>query len=109
MGESGGLSVRGVGRKKITFQRAAGSSDLTNGDNRNFSIVSLGGFCIAARSSDPETLWASCHCRNYIKLELCLGNTSNLGSGSERDRDLSANVVSGISDVSCEHPMKFIN
>ena len=44
------------GREKIKFQRAAASSDLTNGDNRNFSIVSFGGgfFLIAVWSSDPR-------------------------------------------------------
>ena len=61
--------VGGVGRMKITFQRVAGSSDLTKGDNRNFSIVSFGGFCISVWSSDPEGLWASCQCLSVSSLK----------------------------------------
>jgi hypothetical protein len=76
---------------------------------RDFSIVIFGGFCIAVWSSDPEGQWASCHYLNCIKLEVCPCNTSKLASFRRCDRDLSANVVSGISDVSFENAFTFIN
>lgn len=35
-GEHSVVGGSGVGRKEITFQTVAGSSAMTNGDNRNF-------------------------------------------------------------------------
>ena len=71
-------------------------------------LLVLGVFCVTVWSSDPEGLRALCQCLNCIRLEVCLCKASNLGSCRQCDRDLSANV-SGINDVSCENPFKFVN